>query len=681
MAEQVKEDEQRQWRQLIGDDTKRINVAFKLRPEPGRTALTPADTGRLFAGTPTLPDVAAYYRQTRPRRLVVTGAAGAGKTVLALELMLALLEDRDERDPVPVRLSLAEWDTAIALPAWVARHLVDVYDWPTEMAEELVRQRRVLPVLDGLDEMDPTRPDGAPSRNAPRAQAALNALNDYQDGRTAGPVVLTCRTRHYKALGSQARLLDAAHIQIQHVTPSTARSYLMQRARDPARWQSVLDALDSDPTCTLARALSTPWRLSLAATVYAQHGDPSDLLRHARPNVLVEHLLARFIRAAVALHPRQRRSYDARIVHQWLAELASHVSPRTDLVLHQLWPMAGPRRVRRTDALLTTLTVLLPLPLAWASSSPWGIALSIALTAVVAGSLATVNEVAPPKRVGWGGLRTEAGYRNLVFGLGFGLANGLVLGLDLGLLLGLVSGPDSTLVICSIAALLVGLHLGLLYLLWAGPTLPPSVPLLGACVASLIFYASVLGLVVALVLGLILWFMGGSMGLIRSWLAFGLGFGLTVGLALGLLTAITHGSAVSSKPREMVRGDLVCGIAGGLACGLAGGLTFGLAFGTAGGLTFGLAFGTAGGLTGCLTGGLAGDDSSLSRSGLQVGGTAGRRYLVFLLCSKGKLPWRLGAFLDWAYAAGLLRLAGAAYQFRHRELQQWLERNPGPPPV
>jgi hypothetical protein len=42
--------------------------------------------------------------------MVITGAAGAGKTVLAVELILALLEGRDSDDPVPVRVSASSWD-------------------------------------------------------------------------------------------------------------------------------------------------------------------------------------------------------------------------------------------------------------------------------------------------------------------------------------------------------------------------------------------------------------------------------------------------------------------------------------------------------------------------------------------------------------------------------------------
>ena len=61
---------------------------------------------------------------------------------------------------------------------------------------------------------------------------------------------------------------------------------------------------------------------------------------------------------------------------------------------------------------------------------------------------------------------------------------------------------------------------------------------------------------------------------------------------------------------------------------------------------------------------------------------AAMRYFAFLLCVRvgpRALPWRLGRFLHWATKAELLRTSGIAYQFRHRELQDWLARNPTPP--
>lgn len=45
---------------------------------------------------------------------------------------------------------------------------------------------------------------------------------------------------------------------------------------------------------------------------------------------------------------------------------------------------------------------------------------------------------------------------------------------------------------------------------------------------------------------------------------------------------------------------------------------------------------------------------------------------VWVHARHGRLPRGLGPFLDWAYDAGLLRLSGVAFQFRHREFQEWL---------
>jgi hypothetical protein len=40
----------------------------------------------------------------------------------------------------------------------------------------------------------------------------------------------------------------------------------------------------------------------------------------------------------------------------------------------------------------------------------------------------------------------------------------------------------------------------------------------------------------------------------------------------------------------------------------------------------------------------------------------------------GRLPWAMTAFLDDAYRRGVLRQAGAVYQFRHARLQDHLSR-------
>lgn len=532
LARQVEDGESGVWRQLLGDDTRRINLAYNLHPVAVRPAMAPA-AGRLTADGPTqatLPDIVTYYRATQPLRLVVTGAAGAGKTVLALELLLAFLDGRAEDDPVPVRIPLSRWDTERqSLPDLLQQQLVEAYDWPASLAAGLVRHHLVLPVLDGLDEMDPLAPDGSPDPAAPRATAVIRALNAYQQGRDAGPLILTCRTRHYDALAAHTEVLDAARITIAPVDTIDAQAYLTDRALGMVRWQPLLDHLAGHPGGSLASVLSTPWRLCLTATVYHRDGDPAELLILPDADTLDRHLLARYIPAATRTAPNPR-GYTAEDVHRWLHHLTTHLDPTgalptttpagaeaTDLVLHELWPLAGRTRVRTTDALLTTLTTLTTLPLVWIAPQQLTAPLAtlIGSFAILSGVTATASRSpATAANPPW----TRQGRRKLGYGLAFWLAFWLVVGLVAGILLNLTIG------------LILGIAFGLTFGLTHGLTREPSANL-------------------------------GARAIIRSDALVGLALGFLFGIAAGLMSGIPFGLAAG----------LISGLGAGLGIGLAGG--------------------------------------------------------------------------------------------------------------
>ncbi|MEV3896478.1 NACHT domain-containing protein [Streptomyces anulatus] len=701
LASQVKNSEKKQWRQLLGDDTQRINLAFAVRAAPTRAATVPADAGRLFDGTPTVPDVAAYYRRTHPRRLVVTGAPGSGKTVLVLELMLALLEDRGEDDPVPVRVSLAEWDARTSLPELLVGRLVDVYDWDPARADALVRHHRVLPVLDGLDEMDPTQPDGTPSLDVPRAQAALDALNAYQEGRDAGPLVLTCRTAHYDALGSHARLLDAARVDIDAVPALDARAYLRARTSTPERWECVLTALRDDPAGPLSTTLSTPWRLCLAATVYARDSDPAELLQHTTPEELDAHLLARFIPAASALYPHCR--YDAARVHGWLARLAAHLNtpsgstgppgahPGTDLVLHELWPLAGRLRVRAADALLTATAALLPwialLPLLRLLPArldppvigrPNGVARvqvdlartefftyllvamlmllgAVLVCALFAGLAAARDRQPVPKHLEWRLLKTRSGLRRFWAGLG----RRLLMGLQWGIGGALAMTYLYPVYIDFVARADVGFLASLLMMPSDAITLVSPGDLYTDSFRdpfALAQYGLVLGCLGGIVSGILGGLVDGASGepagtaLPHTVMRRGMPHAVMAGVASGFSGALLGIFLLSTiEPILMPSVQLV-----GMEAFLSSHINLAPFFGVAMGMVVGLAV-------------------------TLVKAAPLRRYVVFLICTRRALPWRLGEFLNWCCNSGLMRLSGTAYQFRHRELQQWLIDHPHHP--
>jgi NACHT domain len=288
-----------------------------------------------------LANVAEYYRGLEPGRLVILGAPGSGKTVLALELLVRLLEQRQLGMPglVPVRASLSGWDTRRSLEDWLADRLVEEHRLSRAVAVELLRRQRVLPVLDGLDEMDSD--DGPPGR----AAAAVDQLNTLLRASARGPVVLTCRRQRYEQLPRQ--LLDATCVHVQPLDAQQIHAYLRAQLRDVSEelaWTPVLEALAGDPS--LAHVLDTPWRLTLAVAAYRDGLDPSALLGCDSRGQIDALLLPRFIPALTRLHPRSSgRGYDAVKVNEWLARLAGHLRWQarnglsdTDLILHQLWP-------------------------------------------------------------------------------------------------------------------------------------------------------------------------------------------------------------------------------------------------------------------------------------------------------------------------------------------------------
>jgi hypothetical protein len=152
-------------------------------------------------------------------------------------------------------------------------------------------------------------------------------------------------------------------------------------------------------------------------------------------------------------------------------------------------------------------------------------------------------------------------------------------------------------------------------------------------------------------------------------LGFGIGFGLVIGLGVGTWLALgnrfdTGADTYSAvNPRRVIRDDFIVGIVLGVATWVAADFVTVLALWFAPTFHVGLA-----------------PRFAIVLAGLFLAGLASWRYIALLLCTRRWshhwLPWRLGKFLDWCYTAGLVRVAGISYQFRHRELQDYLARNP-----
>ncbi|MEO6086884.1 MAG: NACHT domain-containing protein [Umezawaea sp.] len=228
--------------------------------------------------------VAEVYAAVPSGRLVVLGKPGSGKTVFTTRFVLGV-----ETGHIPVIFPLASWDPDVDLREWMAGR-VEREHGPA--ARLLVEAGRVLPVLDGFDEIAPALRDQAIRR--------INASLGEGD-----PVVLTSRVAEYAAAADV--VTGAAAVVLADLDASDVEKYLRLSTRGD-KWGPVVDRL--------LPVLDTPLMLTLARTVY-DTADPAELLAVPDPQ---EHLLSRYV-PALYDEPDQRRF---RFLARYLVDRDTH---------------------------------------------------------------------------------------------------------------------------------------------------------------------------------------------------------------------------------------------------------------------------------------------------------------------------------------------------------------------
>jgi hypothetical protein len=93
-------------------------------------------------------------------RLLILGIPGAGKTTTLLHLARDLVgrAETDADKPMPVLLDLSSWkDDGQPIASWLVAELHRVYRVRKDHGQRLLDEHSLLPLLDGLDELEPTR--------------------------------------------------------------------------------------------------------------------------------------------------------------------------------------------------------------------------------------------------------------------------------------------------------------------------------------------------------------------------------------------------------------------------------------------------------------------------------------------------------------------------------------------
>ena len=584
--------------------------------------------------------------------LLILGEPGAGKTTLLLELTRVLLDRaaQDAHQLIPVVFHLSSWaERRLVFTDWLMDELTQRYAVPRKRAQAWVQAERILPVLDGLDEVA-----------AAHRAACVETLNTFLHAHGLVPVVVCCRAAEYTALPVRLRLASAVRIHV--LSRPQVHQYVAQAGAPLAGLQTALH--DDDHLWEL---LNTPLLLRIAVQAY--HGRSAEAVPPARTvDAYRRHLFTAYTEAMF-----DRRGpatpYSRVQTEHWLTWLAQTMQAhdRSIVYVESIQPdwLPGRRYQRR----VTVLTAVL-------SGLSGGLVCGLAV--------------------------------GLLAGLGGGLSSGLRGGLLFGLIGGGYLGLFSRLSTVTRNPFASALGSWVVYRLrrwWRserGGDTHPIRPVetvrwswSAARQAGMTRLRAGLryGPWGGLGLGLLYLLVGPAdeQGPVRGadllllWLGFGLAgliLGLYGGLLAGLASGLRHGfrveevtlpsspeeAATTSWPNEGIWRSLRSAVSNTLRFGLIGGLLAGLFLGFQD-----LRSGSSAWLeTGLGAGFLFGLISGLS-GGLCYGGYAFLHHwaLRVVLWHANCAPFHYVRFLDYAAARILLRKVGGGYVFIHRLLLEY----------
>ena len=347
--------------------------------------------------------------------------------MLLVRLLLDLLGRREPGGPVPILVSVASWDpVAQGLYEWLITRLALDYHALAAPAPDnasgiswirvMLARGKILPILDGLDEMpDRTRGPAIPINSALRP---------------GEQIVLSSRGAAYRHAvrpehGPGGTVLGAAVIELSPLRPEAVREYLLDAVIAPVSWQPVLVALGTD--MPVGQALATPLMVALALAVYSPR--PGDKLGKfvgtlpepvelcdpalADQSAVAQHLFDAFIPATyghAAVGPSLRaRTWTADKAERWLIFLARHIERTARGADFAWWRLEGEvtqvvsviaavlaGALGSSAALIATAVLAAPLPIRF---------LAVPTAALAAGCTAWLSRVpgggAPISGVRW----------------------------------------------------------------------------------------------------------------------------------------------------------------------------------------------------------------------------------------------------------------------------------------
>ena len=495
--------------------------------------------------------------------LLILGEPGAGKSTLLYNLAQALLTraEQNENLCLPVILNLSSWSTKrLPLLEWLVEDLELRYLIPRALGRRWLEEGRLVPLLDGLDEI------------ATAAQSdCIQAINAYHTAYVV-PLVVCSRRDEYLAQSRQLTLQSA--IIVQPLTVEQVKTYLKDGGRSLAAVRKVVQT-----NHVLQALLTTPLMLSVVTLAYKDKA-VKDLPQIGSPEEQQRQIFASYLQHMLYAHGPLRFGTAEQLQH-WLVWLAKQMQQRhlSVLYLEQLQPDWLPvGRLQQQyrwwgiylpGALIGSLACLSINVLLFAFLNGWSLLLLGLLGGLIGGLIGRNQTISSSRNPSHYSGRMLAGLLSaLLLGLGVGGLAGLIARAQPPLPAHLFPGYPILTGYYILSEVLFGSACMLLVLFLSRPWLPiprRSRPTQQAKVAKKHLWSNPL-ISEALRPSLLI---GGLCGLV---------YGLLAGLAYGLTGRISQELGGGPLPGLLFGsgGGLSNGLVAGLISGLITGLVFGL---------------------------------------------------------------------------------------------------------
>jgi serine/threonine protein kinase/DNA polymerase III delta prime subunit len=260
--------------------------------------------------------ITEVYDQTGGE-LLLLGEPGAGKTTLLLELARDLLKraEQERTHLIPVIFNLSSWTRKQQpLAIWLIEELETKYKVPRKVGSDWIVANQILPLLDGLDEVD-----------APTRSACMQAINDYHQAHSLVPLVVCCRIHEYRDQANKLSLSRA--VTIQPLSPEQITAYFVPMGE---RLASLQSALQHDPV--LQELATTPLMLTILILVY-QDASLEEIKGGVSAEVRQQQIFATYTQRML-----QRRSarfpYSSQQTIHWLSFLAQQMKQQSQTVFY-----------------------------------------------------------------------------------------------------------------------------------------------------------------------------------------------------------------------------------------------------------------------------------------------------------------------------------------------------------